>query len=392
MTATPRLVADLDVLERNIDAMASLGRDAGVALRPHVKTHKMPEIATMQRDAGARGITVATIGEAEVFVDAGFDDVFIAYPLWVDDEAGRRLRALAERARVGVGCDSMTAARQLRKPLGSAVVEVLVELDSGQHRTGIPARDAGELAAGIASLGFDVRGVFTFPGHSYSPEGRAQSADDERAALAGASRALRAKGIEPHVRSGGSSPSMAFAARNRAGEGARAGTPRAASSSGSALTSLPGDTSAVNDGMGPSTDGAPTEMRPGAYVFNDAQQWELGACAAGDIALTAHARVVSHSGGRLVLDAGSKTLAADKAPWASGHGRLLDHPDARIVQMSEHHAVVDMAGASLPALGSTVRVVPNHCCNAINLANAVDVVRNGTLVDTWAVAARGMNS
>ena len=221
MTATPRLVADLDVLERNIDAMASLGRDAGVALRPHVKTHKMPEIATMQRDAGARGITVATIGEAEVFVDAGFDDVFIAYPLWVDDEAGRRLRALAERARVGVGCDSMTAARQLRKPLGSAVVEVLVELDSGQHRTGIPARDAGELAAGIASLGFDVRGVFTFPGHSYSPEGRAQSTDDERAALAGASRALRAKGIEPHVRSGGSSPSMAFAARNRAGEGAR---------------------------------------------------------------------------------------------------------------------------------------------------------------------------
>ena len=133
-------------------------------------------------------------------------------------------------------------------------------------------------------------------------------------------------------------------------------------------------------------------MRPGAYIFNDAQQWELGACAAGDIALTAHARVVSHSGGRLVLDAGSKTLAADKAPWASGHGRLLDHPDARIVQMSEHHAVVDMAGASLPALGSTVRVVPNHCCNAINLANAVDVVRNGTLVDTWAVAARGMNS
>ncbi|STD17530.1 D-threonine aldolase [Dermacoccus nishinomiyaensis] len=90
-----------------------------------------------------------------------------------------------------------------------------------------------------------------------------------------------------------------------------------------------------------------------------------------------------------MLDAGSKTLAADKAPWASGHGRLLDHPDARIVQMSEHHAVVDMAGASLPALGSTVRVVPNHCCNAINLANAVDVVRNGTLVDTWAVAARG---
>ena len=161
--------------------------------------------------------------------------------------------------------------------------------------------------------------------------------------------------------------------------------------SGSATTNRHGGTSAVTDDTGPSTDVAPTEMRPGAYVFNDAQQWELGACAAEDIALTAHARVVSHSGGRLVLDAGSKTLAADKAPWASGHGRLLDHPDARIVQMSEHHAVVDMAGASLPALGSTARVVPNHCCNAINLADAVDVERDGSRVDTWAVAARGMN-
>lgn len=84
-------------------------------------------------------------------------------------------------------------------------------------------------------------------------------------------------------------------------------------------------------------------------------------------------------------------LAPDKAAWATGHGRLLDHPDARIVQLSEHHAVVDMGGSSLPALGSTVRLVPNHCCNAINYADEVDVVQDGRRLDTWAVAARGLN-
>ncbi|HEY1133616.1 MAG TPA: D-TA family PLP-dependent enzyme, partial [Nocardioides sp.] len=133
--------------------------------------------------------------------------------------------------------------------------------------------------------------------------------------------------------------------------------------------------------------GGTEELRPGVYVFGDAQQWELGHHAPTDVALVAVATVVSHAGGRAVLDAGSKTLGADRAPYATGFGRLLDHPDARIVQLSEHHAVADLAGGSLPAVGERVRVVPNHVCAAVNLADELLVGD-----EVVPVAARGRNT
>ena len=156
-------------------------------------------------------------------------------------------------------------------------------------------------------------------------------------------------------------------------------------------------TSAVNSGESGSTPSLAatgsglTETRPGVYVFNDAQQWELGSCDAAAIALTAHASVVSHAGGRLVLDSGSKTLGADRAPWATGAGRRLDYPEARIVQLSEHHAVAEVDGL-LPPLGSIVRVVPNHACNAVALADELVILAQGRQLARWPVAARGRNS
>ena len=133
-----------------------------------------------------------------------------------------------------------------------------------------------------------------------------------------------------------------------------------------------------------------TELRPGVYVFGDAQQWELGTTEPGSIALTCRATVVSHAGGRLVLDSGSKALGADRAAYATGWGRLPAHPDARVVQLSEHHAVVDLAGEALPPLGSHVDVVPNHVCAAVNLADTLWADDGGPLVP-WPVAARGRN-
>ncbi|MBK8462891.1 MAG: alanine racemase [Nigerium sp.] len=343
---TPFLAVDLPVLQSTIDAVASWSDDRGVALRPHVKTHKSEEIARMQADAGAVGITVATIGEAEVFAQGGFDDLFIAFPLWVDAARAKRLTRLCRDAAVQVGFDSLAGARNL---VGLGVRGV-VEVDSGHHRSGVAPEDAGLLAALASDAGLDVAGVFTFPGHSYSPTGRLAAAADEGRALAAAAASMRTAGVAPGVVSGGSTPSLA----------------------------------ALADGI--------TEARPGVYVFNDAQQWELGVCTAERIALTCHASVVSHAGGRLVVDSGSKALGADRAGWASGFGRLLDHPEARIVILSEHHAVVDMASESLPPLGSTVRVVPNHVCNAVNLAEEYAVFSGGRLVDRWAVSARGMNA
>nr|WP_223124176.1 alanine racemase [Nocardioides marmotae] len=244
---TPFLCVDLDRLRRNVRVAAEFAAAHQVALRPHVKTHKSPEIARLQLAHGASGVTVATIGEAELFARHGCEDVFIASPLWLDERAAARVRELAEKATVAFAVDSAAGAANAGRLLGRTPVEVLVEVDSGQHRTGVRPEEAGEVATTAVRAGLEVRGVFTFPGHSYAPGAVEQAARDEAAALAAARASLEAAGVEVRVVSGGSTPTFQHT-----------------------------DTSVV------------TELRPGVYVFNDAQQWELGTvprtgspCAAG---------------------------------------------------------------------------------------------------------------
>ncbi len=348
--ATPYLRLDVRLLEANLRRTADRFAAAGVALRPHAKTHKSPEVARRQLALGAVGLSVATIGEAEVMLESGCRDLVVAYPLWLDDERAARLRALAEAAVVAIGVDSVAGASQAGALLAGAAVEVLVEVDSGLHRSGVSPADAGRVARAAREAGLAVRGVFTFPGHGYGPD-RAGAARDEAAALRAGAASLRAAGVEPRVLSGGSTPTLE-------------------------ATDL----------------GVITEARPGVYAFGDAQQWELGATTPDRIALTCVASVVSHAGGRLVLDAGSKALGADRASYATGYGRLLDHPEARVVQLSEHHAVVELAGP-LPALGSSVRVVANHVCAAVNLHDELWADDgSGAPLGRWPVTARGRNS
>jgi len=291
---------------------------------------------------------VATLGEAEIFARHGCSDLFIAYPVWVDGLSVDRLRDLAERGTVAIGVDSVEGAARAGRLLAPYGVEVVVEVDSGQHRTGCPPEEAGAVALAAARSGLRVRGVFTFPGHSYAPEGMAAAAADESRALATARDALLAEGLEVRVVSGASTPSWAHL-----------------------------DTDVV------------TEARPGVYVFGDAQQWELGTMPPESLALTCRATVVSQAGGRIVLDAGSKALGADRAPYSTGYGRLQAHPEARVTQLSEHHAVVELDGP-LPPVGSQLDVVPNHCCAAVNLADDLWVEEFGGL-RRWPVAARGRN-
>jgi D-serine deaminase-like pyridoxal phosphate-dependent protein len=343
---TPAVVVDADVLDRNIARTAALARERGLALRPHVKTHKVPEVAALQLAAGAVGLTVATIGEAEVFVDAGASDVFVAYPLWVSAAKAARLDALRSSARIAVGVDSVPGVANLGHRVPG--LEVLVEVDSGHHRSGVPATEVVPLATAARDAGLTVVGVFTFPGHAYGPDAAAAAARGEREALLEAGERLRGAGFEVRVLSGGSTPSLTA-----------------------------------------TEPGGATEVRPGVYVFGDAQQWELGHCAAEAIALTVLATVVSAHPDRIILDAGSKVLGADRAAWASGFGRLLDHPDARVTALSEHHATV--VGTGLPGVGETVRVVPNHVCATVNLVDEVVVVRGGVIEARWLVAARGRN-
>lgn len=357
---TPRVVIDRDVLDRNITRMAATVRGKGMRLRPHAKTHKVLEIADRQIAAGAAGLSVATIGEAEVFADHGVDDLFIAYPLWLTPPQAERLRGVSAKARVSVGVDSVEGATTMGAALDRAAGEiaVLVEIDSGHHRSGVHPDAVVEVAQAAHRAGLRVEGVFTFPGHSYAPGMPQQAVEQEGAALAEAADLLTAAGYEVSRRSGGSTPTATL--------------------------------------TGPS---AATEVRPGVYVFGDAQQLELERCAWDEIALTVVATVVSRhdaerdSPRRVVLDSGSKVLGSDRPAWATGHGRLIDHHHARITGLSEHHAtVVWPEDSPLPELGERLRVIPNHVCITMNLVDDVDVVSEGTIVDQWAVAARGRNS
>lgn len=356
---TPQILVDVEILERNIDRVAQNVAGKGLALRPHAKTHKMHEIAARQLDSGAVGLTVATIGEALTFALHGVADLFVAFPLWVSEVQAARIRKLLRYVRLSLGTDSVAAVEQLARQLGDKAdkLGLMIEIDSGHHRSGVPPRGALEVARAAREAGLNVIGIFTFPGHSYAP-GRPQAvAAEEQQALAGAAGLLREDGFELKRISGGSTPTAELA-----------------------------DNSLL------------TEVRPGVYVFGDAQQFELGRCRWEDIALSVASTVVSRHEGdeliprRIVLDAGSKILGGDRPAWVSGFGRILENSDARISAVSEHHATVLWPeGQPLPAHGEQLRVIPNHVCVAVNLVDQVTVVRAGEVIERWDVAARGLN-
>jgi D-serine deaminase-like pyridoxal phosphate-dependent protein len=354
---TPALVVDVDVMERNISRLAAAASAGGFAVRPHAKAHKSLEIADRQIGAGAVGLTVATVAEAEVFARGGATDLFIAYPLWVDDSKARRLRRLAETAALRVGADSVESVQRLGHAVRGTArpVEVVIEVDSGHHRTGVLPADAAIVGKAAADAGLDVAGVFTFPGHGYrrDPEARERAAREEELALGEAAEVLNAVGLSARVVSGGSTPTA-----------------------------------------GQWRPGVVNELRPGVYVFNDATQLAIGTCSAADLALCAVATVVSvPASGRFVLDVGSKVLGSDRSPWVTGHGYLPVFPDASVTSLSEHHATVVLPeGIKAPSLGTVVAVVPNHVCTPVNLVDELVIVQGGQIVDRWAVAARGANT
>lgn len=354
---TPALVVDPEVLDGNISRMAEASRSQGFALRPHAKSHKCARIADRQLRAGARGLSVATIGEAEAFARAGVDDLFIAYPVWLDADKTRRLRRLADDVALRVGVESVEGARRLGEALRGSVrpVEVLVEVDSGSHRTGVPPHAAGEVGKVAADTGLDVVGVFTFPGHGYGHDSQARerAARDEERTLGEAAQELRDVGLDVRVVSGGSTPTV-----------------------------------------GQWQPGAVNELRPGVYVFNDATQLAIGTCGVEDLALVAAATVISvPAPDRFVLDVGSKVLGSDRSSWVTGHGYLPRFPQGTITGLWEHHAVVRLPdGVRGPGLGSVVAVVPNHICTPVNLADELLVVQDREVVDRWPVTARGANT
>jgi D-serine deaminase-like pyridoxal phosphate-dependent protein len=352
---TPALVVDLDVVERNAARLAGEMAERGIALRPHAKTHKSPELGRIQLAHGARGLTVGNLGEAEVFATAGFADLFIAYPIWAVGDKAARLRALHadEGLEVSVGFDSIEGAERLAAAVAGLGrrLPVLLELDPGNRRTGARPEQAGELAAAAQLSGLDVRGIFTHGGHGYASPASAESAGaDEVRALSVGRDAMRAAGLEPGVISAGSTPTQYSAAQSPV-----------------------------------------TEMRPGTYLLGDRQQWALGAQPSDGLAAVVAATVVSAAvDGQVVIDAGAKALTKDVAPYLVGHGAIPAYPDAVIERVSDYHGVVRFPNdAPRPSLGEVLAIIPNHICPVVDLRDEMTATRGGIVVGRWPVLARG---
>lgn len=354
---TPALIVSEEILHNNISRTASFAKSVGVDVRPHIKTHKTPQITRLQIAAGAIGITCAKVGEAEVMVhEAGVQDVLLAYPTFGINKF-ERLVALMDKARIIQAVDSLAAAKMLSETMArfDAHMDVMIEVNTGQDRSGVAyGKETVELAKEVARLpNLHLVGIMTH-------EGQANGADPddiERVAtkagedMVATANAIRSEGIELTTISVGSTPAGFI-------------TPRV-------------------EGV--------TEMRPGTYVFNDNSALRYGQLGVEDMAARFVATVVSRpAADRAILDTGAKTLAMDPSRGHKGHGYIVDHPDAIIIKLSEEHGVVHVPeGETGFEIGDRVEVVPNHVCPTVNLMDEMLIVRDGHVVDTWQIAARG---
>lgn len=338
---TPVPVVDIDRLEANITRLQAYLDQHGIANRPHIKTHKIPEIARMQMDAGAVGITCQKVSEAEVMADAGFKNIFIPYNI-IGRRKLDRLIALVRRVNVSVTADSAYVVNGLAvaAELAHVTLKVLVECDTGLHRCGVQTpRQAAELSRLIIiSRNLHYGGLMTYP-----------TSDATDAFIKETRALLEVDNIKIERVSGGGSPTM------------------------------------WQSHLHPDI----TEHRAGIYVYGDRLTLRAGSVTLDQCALRVFATVVSKpTPERGILDAGSKSLSSDLHDL-DGYGYICEYPDAKIYALSEEHGHVDFSACqSKPAIGDRVSIIPNHCCTVTALFDEVVGVRGDQVEVVWKVAAR----
>ncbi len=344
--ATPMPVIDEDRLAANIGRVQAYMDQHGRRFRPHIKTHKNAAIARQQLQAGAVGINCQKLSEAEIFADAGFEDILLTYNV-LGQAKLQRLKLLNARIpKLSVTVDNTTALSGLAAIFEPArPLNVLVECDTGGGRCGVQTPEAAHALATIVtkSPGLSFGGIMTYPGI-----GRAS---DVEGFMAKTLRLLAQSDIACPVVSSGGTPDL-FQAH-----------------------------------LVPSA----TEHRAGTYIFNDRSTHRYGHCTPDDFALHVLATVVSRpTTDRAVLDAGSKTLTSDLFGFED-HGAIVGFEGARIVSLSEEHAVVDLENCPVefPKVGKVVKIVPNHACVIANLFDRLVFHRNGIVTRIETVDARG---
>jgi D-serine deaminase-like pyridoxal phosphate-dependent protein len=353
---TPAILIDIAILEKNLSRMADYCRVHNLALYPHTKTHKIPQIAHLQMKHGAAGITVAKLGEAEVMAAAGLNNIVIVYPLWGVDK-WKRLAELAKRASISVAMDSLEVATGISQAAREAGVEIGIrlEFDTGFHRCGLPIDSAsmriGQETLALPNLRWE--GISVYPGQIMgNRETRERDIANENAELDRLYALLDTAGLAHLLVSSGNTPA-AFESHHFHGV---------------------------------------TEIRPGTYVFNDRNTVDAQAADYADCAATVLTTVVSTSvAGKAMVDAGSKTLSADTLLTGDkrNFGYVLDHPELILEDLSEEHGHLALGGVPQVKVGSLVRIVPNHVCPCINLHDRVFVVSGEEVVDRWPISGRG---
>jgi D-serine deaminase-like pyridoxal phosphate-dependent protein len=360
---TPTILADLDRMERNIHDWQSWMDERGVRFRVHIKTHKVPEIALLQLQAGARGICCAKISEAEPFAAVGIDDIALAYPIF-GEEKWRHVAEMAGRGvRMTANTDSEEGARQASEAATAAgvTINLQIDVDSGMHRGGIPEQEVDRIEA-LARLilqlaGLDFDGLTTHRSYFFAGKrSRQEEGHTEGALLVDIAERLRARGIEVKELSAGGS------------------------FTGKYVAEVPGI----------------TESRAGTYVFYDLMHVYEGSATEDQVALSALCRVNSLWGdGGLTIDGGTKTFSGDRG--VVGTGDAMDPPPAMskavdrgvvIERLTEEHG---MGRAEEPVkLGDKIRFYPYHACTCCNLTNDIVGFRDGKVETVWQVAARGL--
>lgn len=354
---TPCLLVDLDRMDANIRQWQDAVSAAGAAMRPHTKTHKIPAIAHLQLRAGATGITVAKVAEAEVFAAAGCDDIFIAYPV-IGPDKWARVAALSHSCALTVGVDSEVGARGLSQAARAAgtAIRVRVEIDLGMNRSGVLPLRAEALCRCILALPeLELDGIFTYRS-VYAP-GAGDRTDDavgweEGKTMVNIADTLRAADIPIRAVSAGSTPTARGAAH------------------------VPGI----------------TEVRPGTYVFGDYMMAERGTMRYDDVALSILCMVVSQPApGKVTIDGGSKTFSGDLYPareHLGGYATAVGK-DAYLESMSEEHGVVRLMPGVDAQIGDRIAFYPIHVCTAVNLSDELIGLRDGRVEQVWPIAARG---
>ena len=357
--ATPALVIDLEQVEANLAYMADFAARHGILLRPHAKTHKSVALAKHQRALGAVGICVARIGEAEALAEGGIDHILITAPV-ITAQAIDRVAVLAMRsAGTKIVIDHRDGARALNDcaQASDQVIDVLIDLDAGLHRTGIvPDQRALDLADQIAQMPhLNLVGVQAYAGHLM----HIPNAADRRAKLQTALAPVQA--LIPELRNRGHNIDII---------------------TGGGTGSFQID---VEMGLF-------TELQIGSYLFMDVDylaieptdqaKWPL------QPALFVQSTVISaNAPGMVTLDAGLKAFAAD-GPMP----RIFDGADPNLryrFMGDEQGALISENGAPLPKLGDVVSLTIPHCDPTVNLYDFYHVVRGHTLIDLWPVEGRG---